>query len=216
MTFTQNLLNLELCIIFLTPYLFCCFCYQYCFKYWNFTLLTHLFLQKHQMNASVVENGESTEANEELETTYKLNSKGQACLLFQFMAFQAFFCKYLLFIYLHVLFLLNGDPFMWSLCFSCFCGPLPPFFSPLALFAKLSWLLRDHPWRLPGKSPSLQELPTLCYFLNVTYLLSQNFSAWLSLLLSNQCPAWRKSFSHQVELGQLTGWVSPAKFFPTQ
>lgn len=53
-----------------------------CFKYWNFTLLTHLFLQKHQMNASVVENGESTEANEELETTHKLNSKGQAYLLF--------------------------------------------------------------------------------------------------------------------------------------
>lgn len=34
------------------------------------------------MNDSVVENGESTEANEELETTHKLNSKGQACLLF--------------------------------------------------------------------------------------------------------------------------------------
>lgn len=74
-TFTQNLLNLELCIFFLTPYLFCCFCYQYCFKYWNFTLLTHLFLQKHQMNASVVEM-EKAQLNEELETTYKLNSKG--------------------------------------------------------------------------------------------------------------------------------------------
>ena len=127
------------------------------------------------------------------------------------MAFQSFFCKYLLFIYLYVLFLLNGGPFMRSLCFSCFYGPLPAFFSPLTLFSKLSWLLSGHPWCLPGKSPSLQELPTLCYFLSVTYLLSQNFSAWLSLLLSNQCSAWRKSFSHQVELGWLTGWVSLLK-----
>lgn len=138
MTFTQNLLNLELCIFFLTPYLFCCFCYQYCFKYWNFTLLTHLFLQKHQMNASVVENGESTEANEELETTYKLNSKGQACLLFQFMAFQALFCKYLLLIYLHVPFLLNGGSINVESLFFMLLWAITPFFSPLLLFLQSS------------------------------------------------------------------------------
>lgn len=116
------------------------------------------------------------------------------------MAFQAVFCKYLLFIYLYVWFLLNGGPFRWSLCFSCFYGPLPPFFLPLALFPKLSWLLRSHPWCLPGKSPSVQELPTTCYFLSVTYRLSQNFSAWLSLLLSNRCTAWRKSFLSHTRL----------------
>lgn len=90
------------------------------------------------MNASVVENGESTEANEELETTYKLNSKGQACLLFQFMAFQALFCKYLLLIYLHVPFLLNGGSINVESLFFMLLWAITPFFSPLLLFLQSS------------------------------------------------------------------------------
>lgn len=154
------------------------------------------------------------EANE-LETTYKLNSKGQACLLFPVYGLSGIVLQISPAYLLACSVSLEWGSINVESLFFMLLWAITPFFSPSCSFYKLSWLLI-----IPGVFQGSLQLAGIAdpvLFLECPYFLFQNFSAWLSLLLSNQCPAWRKSFSHQVELGQLTGWVNPTKeFFPTQ